>query len=115
MSPPRNHIRRAVLARSTGLTHDGRVLAVRVLDLTEDLVAHAARHEWQPVARLLLERRILVDRIPEDPPWSEVHGCTAALRAAMEESDRAVALLLARATLDWPGCKHEDASPCTRA
>ena len=97
-----NRITRIVSARPAGLTHQRRLIAVRVLDITGELVSHAARHEWRPVAQLMLERRRLLERIPQDPRPGGERECVEALRAAMDESDRTIGLLLAGAELNWP-------------
>ena len=102
MMSPRNRVTGAMLSGRRGFSRDRRQLAVRVLDLTQDLVGHVARHEWQPVARLLAERRLVLEQIPAGLPWGEDDDCILALRAAMAESDRAVGLLLASAELSWP-------------
>jgi len=97
--------------RITGIAPSGvpdaaqerRVLAMRVLDLTQNLVTLAARRDWPKVARLLTARRMLLDSLPCELPGGEEGECVRALRAAMAESDRTLWLLLAGAELHWPG------------
>jgi hypothetical protein len=82
---------------------DARYLAVRVLDLTRDLVGLVAQCDWTRVSRVVLERRRLIDRLPEQAADGNHEGAILALRSAMDESDRTVGLLLANAELRWPG------------
>jgi hypothetical protein len=103
MSAQGNRITRLVRAGLPDAVHERRVLAVRVLDLTQNLVTLAARRDWPRVAHLLVARRALLERLPRELPGGEEGDCVLALRAAMAESDRTLGLLIAGAELGWPG------------
>ncbi len=81
---------------------ESRLLGFRVVDLTRNLVTLVGKREWPLVARVLVERRALLERMPQRHSRPEDEGCLIALRAAMAESDRTVGLLLASAELRWP-------------
>jgi hypothetical protein len=92
-----NRIVRRVATGSAALGFERRLLAVRVLELTGELVALVARDDWCYVARVLIERRLLLERIADAPLPEDDRQCVSALRAAMAESDRTVGLLIANA------------------
>jgi hypothetical protein len=102
-----NRITRFTPAGPAGLRHDQRVIAVRVLDLTHELVERMVLGEWPQVTRLLGERRALLERLPRTRPAGEDGDCVRALRAAVEESDRAMGLLLAGADLHWSATSRQ--------
>jgi hypothetical protein len=103
MTALRNRITHVAPAGAADAGHERRALAVRMLDLTQNLVTLAARRDWPRVAHLLVARRALLERLPRELPGGEERECVLALRAAMAESDRTLGLLLAGAELRWPG------------
>lgn len=81
-------------AAVAGLGPSSRLLANAILTTTARVVRDAMRGQWSSAAVISLQRRALLCRLEREGLASE-HGSVEALRQAVEEAERALAMMSA--------------------
>jgi len=64
-----------------------------VLAATDKLVRQAEHGDWQSVAKTAAQRRVLLEQLQSAPPKAGEHDFLKALRAAVAESEAALAVM----------------------
>lgn len=64
-----------------------------VLAATDKLVKQAGDGDWSSVAKTVEQRHMLLDALTQSPPQAGEHDFLKALRAAVAESDAAIAVM----------------------